>query len=56
MGRFFHHTCRVSAGQAMENRHQGATDQLSKLYQRKLSHESDRHLVSQNLAMIGLAE
>ena len=30
--------------QAMENRHNEATDQLSKLYQRKLSHESDRHL------------
>lgn len=29
---------------AMENRHNEATDQLSKLYQRKLSHESDRLL------------
>eukprot|EP00913_Durusdinium_trenchii_P028139 g26383.t1 len=29
---------------AMETRHNEATDQLSKLYQRKLSHESDRSL------------
>ena len=27
---------------SMESRHEEATDQLSKLYQRKLSYESDR--------------